>query len=89
MSITTRTRLTTLRTVRITLITTNTITTHPMLSMTIQDKEQAIQPSRPQELGTTIQTKADGLDTHHTHDNPWKCPPLNLFNWNNFWKWFS
>ena len=17
----------------------------------------------------------------------WKCPPLNLFNWNNFWKW--
>ena len=19
----------------------------------------------------------------------WKCPPLNLFNWNNFWKWNS
>jgi len=17
----------------------------------------------------------------------WKCPPLNLINWNNFWKW--
>ena len=17
----------------------------------------------------------------------WKCPPLNLFNWNNLWKW--
>lgn len=17
----------------------------------------------------------------------WKCPPLNLFNWSNFWKW--
>ena len=17
----------------------------------------------------------------------WKCPPLNLVNWNNFWKW--
>lgn len=17
----------------------------------------------------------------------WKCPPLNLFNWNHFWKW--
>lgn len=17
----------------------------------------------------------------------WKCPPLNLFNWNNIWKW--
>ena len=78
-----------LRTVRTTLITTNTTTTHRMLSMTIQDTEQAIQPSRQQELGTTIQTNADGLDTHRTHDSPWKCPPLNLFNWNNFWKWFS
>ena len=19
----------------------------------------------------------------------WQCPPLNLFNWNNFWKWKS
>lgn len=19
----------------------------------------------------------------------WKCPPLNLFNWNNLWKWKS
>ena len=17
----------------------------------------------------------------------WKCPPLHLYNWNNFWKW--
>lgn len=20
-------------------------------------------------------------------DDPWNCPPLNLINWNNFWKW--
>ena len=20
-------------------------------------------------------------------DKPWECPPLNLINWNNYWKW--
>ena len=20
-------------------------------------------------------------------DKPWNCPPLNLFNWSNYWKW--
>ena len=68
MSTTTITHHLILRTVRTTLITTNITSTHQMLSMTIQDTEQAIQPSRQQELGTTIQTKANGLDTHHTHD---------------------